>query len=670
MTNIYLILIHKIDDQLIYLLDSLDGLIYIHPCKSMNREIVIASKKTVRIVKRRYNGRWGGFGIVEATIESMRQILTENEHFSHITLLSGADVATKSTKKYHDLLNENKGKSFMHYWDFFPFCEISTNVEHRWHANFTGHKKRLQNYYYNRFNTRYAVPPLDSEGYFQLKFTHKIKHFLKTSGKGFTGSRREELFQLLVSFFAEYPRKIPLKQVYGASQWWTMARAHAEYVVSYHDSNKEIRDFFKKTMLPDESYIQTILLNSEFHSDVVNDNLRYIKFPKNSNHPQILTVEDLELISADRIFFARKIDFSVDSSFKLSEALKIRIQQDDLRAKTDPLVTVLMSVYNGERYLRDAIESILSQTYTNFEFLIINDGSSDKSEEIICSYSDKRIRYIRNSENLKLIASLNKGIDLALGKYIARIDADDIALPTRIEKQVDWMEKHPQIGVLGTFVETIGLDKNYEIHFLTDHANIRAKLFFNNYIHHPTVLIRRDVLLHNQIRYETFLHAEDYLLWLRLAKVTEIEIIPEILLKYRMHQDNISKVHQEFQRKQTEELRKMQLNELDLFPDEECLRIYNCFIDADQLNSTDEFDTLILFLEEIVLKNRQLKCIHESLLFDYYFKKINNFVELNCWRKNIDFNSYYKSIFTVSALNNLKLKIKKIVRLKSISWRR
>ena len=107
-----------------------------------------------------------------------------------------------------------------------------------------------------------------------------------------------------------------------------------------------------------------------------------------------------------------------------------------------PLVSVLMAVYNGEKYLLEAIESILNQTYTNFEFLIINDGSTDSTEEIILSYSDQRIRYIKNEQNLKLIASLNKGLDLAKGKYIARMDADDISLPDRLEKQVNFLERN------------------------------------------------------------------------------------------------------------------------------------------------------------------------------------------------------------------------------------
>ncbi|MFT5919102.1 MAG: glycosyltransferase involved in cell wall biosynthesis, partial [Granulosicoccus sp.] len=115
-----------------------------------------------------------------------------------------------------------------------------------------------------------------------------------------------------------------------------------------------------------------------------------------------------------------------------------------------PLVTVLLPVYNAEKFLEQAIRSVLDQTFTEFEFLIINDGSTDRSEEIIVSFNDSRIRYIKNETNLKLIKTLNKGIEFASGKYIARMDADDISLPTRFEQQVALLEKQPEIGVCGT----------------------------------------------------------------------------------------------------------------------------------------------------------------------------------------------------------------------------
>ncbi len=205
-------------------------------------------------------------------------------------------------------------------------------------------------------------------------------------------------------------------------------------------------------------------------------------------------------------------------------------------------VTVLMPVYNAEKYLAEAIESILGQTFRDFEFLIINDGSTDGSLEIIKSYTDSRIRLINNEENLKLIATLNKGIELAKGKYIARMDADDISLPQRLEKQYAYMEAHPEVGLLGSYIRTVGLENNYDVHFKTTHDEIKFKLFFDTHFPHPAALIRKSVLTDNNLVFEKeYIHAEDYALWNKMAEVTKLSILPEILVYKRTHPEQISK---------------------------------------------------------------------------------------------------------------------------------
>ena len=123
---------------------------------------------------------------------------------------------------------------------------------------------------------------------------------------------------------------------------------------------------------------------------------------------------------------------------------------------SNPHVSVVMAVYNTQEYVSDAIESILCQTYNDFEFIIIEDGSSDDSLNIIQSYSDPRIKVIRNKENLKLIKSLNLGLQKACGRYIIRMDADDVSRPDRIEKQVNYMESHPDCVLCGTSYRTFG----------------------------------------------------------------------------------------------------------------------------------------------------------------------------------------------------------------------
>lgn len=331
-----------------------------------------------------------------------------------------------------------------------------------------------------------------------------------------------------------------------------------------------------------------------------------------------------------------------------------------------PLVTVLMAVYNGELFLAEAIESILNQTYTNFEFLIINDGSTDATERIILSYKDERIRYIKNEQNLKLIASLNKGLDLANGKYIARMDADDISLPERLDKQVNFMEQFPEFGVLGSWVKTIGLQTNREIRFKTGHDQIRFELFFHNYLHHPTVMIRNEVIKNNNIQYETYLHAEDYALWIALSKYTKIEILPEILLYYRLHNENISTVQRVAQQNQTSILRKQQIQDLEIQLMEHELKLYEDFVDREPFFKSEDFTAIILIIQRIVLKNNEKKMIQKDILFDYFNQKFRNYVEVNAFKMSAEINDYLNSVFAPSKVNQAKILLKNKLGLKKL----
>lgn len=204
-----------------------------------------------------------------------------------------------------------------------------------------------------------------------------------------------------------------------------------------------------------------------------------------------------------------------------------------------PEVTVLMSVYNGEKFLHEAIQSIINQTYKNYEFIIINDASNDHTEQIIKSFSDRRIRYFKNNENLGLASCLNKGILLSKGKYIARMDADDISMPTRLEKQVCFMNENPDCGVLGTWIKLFPVGKTIKPPLV--HEEIYALLFQNNAIAHPSAILRTKVIIDNHCLFNPdFKMAQDYELWSRLIEITKFSNLPEILLLYRRHQFQIS----------------------------------------------------------------------------------------------------------------------------------
>ena len=208
----------------------------------------------------------------------------------------------------------------------------------------------------------------------------------------------------------------------------------------------------------------------------------------------------------------------------------------------NPRVSVLMSVYNEKFHLREAVESVLEQTFTDYEFIIINDGSTDGSSDMLRQYAqfDERI-CVHHQENRGLTASLNKGCKLARGRYIARMDADDISLPERLAKQVHYMETHPEIGVLGTWVEYI--DESGETYgqwrMPTQPGLIGWSLIFGTCLAHPTVIMRSDVLKSlNYYRLEA-LHVEDYDLWTRASFSTRLANLPEVLLKRRTRAESI-----------------------------------------------------------------------------------------------------------------------------------
>jgi len=204
-----------------------------------------------------------------------------------------------------------------------------------------------------------------------------------------------------------------------------------------------------------------------------------------------------------------------------------------------------MSVYNGETYLGEAIESILHQEFTDFELVIIDDGSTDASAEIIESYDDPRIRFFENEHNIGLIGSLNRGLGLAWSPYVARMDADDVSLPERLARQVDFLDAHPEIGVLGCAVEVIDGSGNpsHTRRFAAEHRVLRWRLCFGNPIMHPTVIMRREVVNRVGGYSSDMLHAEDYDLWRRLSSVTRLANLQDVLLCLRTHEDSVTSKH-------------------------------------------------------------------------------------------------------------------------------
>ena len=197
------------------------------------------------------------------------------------------------------------------------------------------------------------------------------------------------------------------------------------------------------------------------------------------------------------------------------------------------IISVILPVFNGGQYLHDAIESVLNQTFSDFEFIIVNDGSTDHTKDIILSYGDPRIRFVDNAENKGLIYSLNKGLELANGKYIARMDADDISFPDRFKQQVAFMETHPEIGICGTAVKASINGKERVLYYPNDDKNIRVQMLDRPPFSHPSIMMRKSILDEFNITYsQEFEHNEDYRLYIDLLKVTQAGNLKKPLIYY------------------------------------------------------------------------------------------------------------------------------------------
>lgn len=205
----------------------------------------------------------------------------------------------------------------------------------------------------------------------------------------------------------------------------------------------------------------------------------------------------------------------------------------------DVFVSIIMGVYNAESFLCEAINSILIQSFTNFELIIINDKSTDSSMSIISSFSDRRIHVFTNDVNLGLSASLNKALAFCKGKYILRMDADDICCVNRISEQVDFMENNPSIGISGTSYSYIG-NTNLLTRFKVERAllnteHIKARLLFGTALLHPSVIFRGSLIRKLDYVYdESYRTAQDYELWTRLIFSFNISNLDRPLLKYRL----------------------------------------------------------------------------------------------------------------------------------------
>jgi glycosyltransferase involved in cell wall biosynthesis len=306
-----------------------------------------------------------------------------------------------------------------------------------------------------------------------------------------------------------------------------------------------------------------------------------------------------------------------------------------------PMVSVVMPVYNAEKYLAEVITSVLNQTFTNFEFIIINDGSNDKSEAIINSYTDTRISYHKFDQQQGIVAALNYGLQLAKGDFVARMDADDVCFENRFEVQVNYLLSNPDVGVLGTQYKGInGKSRSMPI----IHDEIVWYLLNASPFVHPSVMFRADFLRSNRIMYDKqFEFAEDLNLWVEHINSTKYANTHNTLIKYRYHNGthkrNLSRVG-ELNTQIKIKLIKQLLPELDTDKSSRFAQALNRHIK--QNYDLNWFISTLSFFDELVLltnnKQQLIKELNRCLWFHLtacpsLYLKIRNKLNSYAWVK-------------------------------------
>lgn len=334
----------------------------------------------------------------------------------------------------------------------------------------------------------------------------------------------------------------------------------------------------------------------------------------------------------------------------------------------NPKVTVFMTVYNGEMFLCSAIESILAQTFGDFEFLILDDGSTDKTSEILRSFSDPRIKIITHTVNKGLVKSRNFGLENARGTYIAIVDADDESLPERFEKQVEFLDTHPEIGAAGSWIRTIGENAGYVNKYYESPDMIKANLLFYTSLAQPSVMLRKSIFDAHRLRYDKANeHCEDYGLWIELSRVSKLANIPEVLLQYRVHKKGYSKEHHDLGFADAMKLREKQLLNLGLHPGEEERRLHNSF-----KSTVDEPTALFIakeenWLQKIVSANEKTKRYDENALHAVIYERWRTVCGMNAKEGLIVWNKFHTSpLFALGGakkyFDSLKIFVKCVLR--------
>lgn len=324
-----------------------------------------------------------------------------------------------------------------------------------------------------------------------------------------------------------------------------------------------------------------------------------------------------------------------------------------------------MSVYNAERYLGDAVQSVLSQSFHDFEFIIINDGSTDQSRTILSRFNDSRIQIVDNSHNKGLIFSLNLGFSLAKGKYIARMDADDVCLPHRLETQFQFMEFNESMGLCGS--DYINFSESFSKNCSTLKGSdiLKSWLLFSTPICHPSVMIRKSAFPPEGYDVN-FTHVEDYELWTRIAMNHSIDNCDSFLLKYRDHPSQVSKEKRNQQIQASTLIQKNYLRRLDFHFSDEELVIHSQASSGEKIINLSELIKISEWLNSLLIQNEKIKALDVSSLqycvgrifFDVCGNTVLGRSAFKFWRRS-PLRRYYGSDLKSSFRQRIKCAVRK-----------
>lgn len=339
-----------------------------------------------------------------------------------------------------------------------------------------------------------------------------------------------------------------------------------------------------------------------------------------------------------------------------------------LKRNDYPLVSIVMPVYNADQFLCQSIESILNQTYKNFEFLIFNDGSTDESLKVIRAYKDGRIKVYHSEENQGYVQHLNRGIEMANGEFIARMDADDISNKNRIHKQIGFLQSNPEVGILGTAIRKFGVDgyKGWAF-FETEHEEIKCRLFFNSAFAHPSVMMRKEIFANFGPRYNSsYIPAEDYNLWVDLINQTKTANLPEPLVDYRISKNQISQRISDLKLRNAGRAREKMLRQMGVSPSASELEFHLKIMSGSWEPNYEFFSEAkewLTFLVEVnQLRNFFTQDLFVRMISKMFFLQclFNGYKFLDTYKifKNSIFSHYYEPRY----LDLLKLKLKTIIK--------